>query len=336
MKLKRAGFAGIFMVVMILLQIMTTYPSFAEGEPLPDDLTGTKYLNIHKTSGEYSSTGGVSSVKVAKDGTEILPETDGDRLTYNDIPAGASIELRCVFNLEDGDQEAGDLYSYGDNHYFTMTMPEGIRFEAPSEENNKLMATDQTTNETWQMGTWSITDNVIRISFSDQLSEHSGMWGELVLNGEIDLLTDENENSSDLLLGSQTVVFNREEPKAPEIVLEKSGIYDFGTHSILWTVTAKGELSGGLQLLDTYGDNQSYLAGSFTLAEEAVADTDISVDEENHQILYSLPDDVSDPATITYRTVPTSYSGENGISVFENKAVIISAENETLTEEVNA
>lgn len=322
MKIYTKKIIGLLCFVFFLLAASAALTALAEEPSIPSDLTGnTDYLVIHETTGNYPL-GGNSSIQVTKDDTLIAPTQSGDTLAYTNIPDGAEIKIDYAFHLEDGAD--GTIYTYNNHHTFTITLPEGISFETPSGDLAKIMATDADTGTLWQMGTWTISNNIVTVTFSDEIANHTNMWGKIKINGTFTALSEGDNGATQMNLGNQSITFTREQPPEAKPDLEKEGTYDAETHSILWKVTVNpnGLPLDGYNLLDTYSDNQTYQASSFSVNESSILDELLTRDADQHQISYTFPTNTSGIQTVTYRTSPTTYAGTNGTATFENTAVI--------------
>ena len=329
---------SLFIIASLIFQIIMPISAFAADAP--DNLTGqTAYLVVHETDGVYAQTGGPSLLTIKMpDGTEILPVNN----TYTNIPDGSTISLTYAFHLEDGDNQ-GTLYSYSDNNFFDIVMPEGISFNTPSGDDANIYAVDAVTSETWLLGTWSFTDaNTIRINFSEEAANHNGIWGSISIDGTFDDDTGGYGTESRMTFGTQEVTFIREITPI-DISLEKNGVYDAETNEITWTITATPPTDVSLEgysLVDTYSANQTYKPGSFYAGTTNVDDSalDLAVTD---QISYTFPSDSFGSQTITYKTTPDSFSEETGTnsnsksSTFTNTA-LVKAGSETITDPVQA
>lgn len=332
---------SILLITCLILQLFASIIAFAAD--IPSDLTGeTDYLVVHNTSDGYPDFGGASSITVkTPEGDEILP--DGN--VYSDVPAGSTIELNYAFHLENDDGE-GEVYSYTGDNYLDITLPEGISFVQPSSE-QEIIATDNTDPDNpldWTLGTWYFTDNnTIRVDLSDKVSEHSYMWGEIYIDGVFNALENEEEQEVNLVLGSEEIIFYREVPLPPEIELDKEGIYDPTSNEITWTVTVippdDTDLEG-YSLVDVYSSNQTYKPDSFLVEDSNISDDNLDLSEDS-QVIYTFPDNTVGNQTVTYKTIPDSFSNETGdgnsteYTTFENTAYINYGDEE-ITEPVEA
>jgi uncharacterized surface anchored protein len=126
----------------------------------------------------------------------------------------------------------------------------------------------------------------------------------------------------------QTVTFKREEPEAPTITLEKSGVYDASENKIEWTVTVTppdGQALDEFTLVDAYSSNQTFVSDSFYNRGTLVSDTALDLTTSN-EVSYTFPSDTDGVQTITYKTSPTTFSTENGTaenSIFSNEASVL-------------
>ncbi|MGE4548162.1 MAG: SpaA isopeptide-forming pilin-related protein [Intestinibacillus sp.] len=335
MRKRRNKYVSLLMAVCLMLPFASSIAALAAG--LPEELTDTEYLVVHGTEDEYDGLGGPSALTVERaDGTEILSEGN----VYSDVPEGATIDLEYVFHLEDGDGE-GEMYTYSGDNFFTITLPEGITFDPPADEAQPIMAEDESGDE-WQLGTWSFTDgHTILVALSDEAGNHRSIWGKVGVTGTFRTLEDGENTSTQLQLGTQTVVFEREVPPPPEIELEKEGAYDAETNTITWTVTVTpptGVDLAGYSLADTYSPNQTFQTDSFRVGETDIAVEALDLTAEN-QVAYTFPENTLGVQTITYKTAPQTFSAENGtsaeVSTFTNEAVVQSG-GDPITDPVTA
>ncbi|HMM07076.1 MAG TPA: SpaA isopeptide-forming pilin-related protein [Clostridiales bacterium] len=324
MKKKKNRLIKLLLVVCFALLSLPIVSIFAD---TPDNLTNqSDYLAIHNTTGSYAETGGPSSLSVKDaDGNAILPVSN----TYNDVPADATISLEYVFHLEDGDGE-GEFYSYSGSNYFTVTLPNGIDFAYVIGETHDITAEDTETGS-WVLGTWQFTDsNTIRVNFNADVANHSNMWGKVGVNGTFKELGPDDNTSTQVTFGTETVIINREVPPLPEIELAKSGVYNASTNDITWTVTAtppSGVDLGEYNLVDVYSSNQTYKAGSFYVGTTNIPDGSLDLTTAN-QVSYTFPAGTTGEQVITYKTTPTTFKAETGASTatesssFTNTATI--------------
>ncbi|MGI6175714.1 MAG: SpaA isopeptide-forming pilin-related protein [Christensenellales bacterium] len=168
------------------------------------------------------------------------------------------------------------------------------------------------------------------MDFSDTLNDYLGKWGAIYIEGSFDTLEGGESPEITLLLGTQTITFERLVPPPPEIGLEKEGVYDPNTNTITWTVGVTppdGVPLSGYQLVDSYSGNQTYVADSFYVGGIQIEDTDLDFD--THQVIYTFPDPTSGDQVITYKTAPNTFGAETGAdedaeqSRFTNEASIV-------------
>ncbi|MBC3887121.1 hypothetical protein GH810_02205 [Acetobacterium paludosum] len=334
MKIYTNKIIGLLYFVVFLLAASAALTALAEGvTTIPNDLTGqSQYLVIHEATGDYTNTGGNSSITVTKpDGTaEIAPTVTNGNLTYSNIPAGDKIAINYAFHLVDGDESSGNAYTYSGSNFFTVTLPEGITFIDPGTD-NKIMASDNTDPNNpvvWQMGTWSISGNIVRVDFDETVANHNNMWLAIRIDGTFDALSDGDTGTTSMNLGDQTITFTREQPSTATFTLEKSGVYDAATNQITWTVTAGPDTIdlSGYTLLDTFSNNQTYVSNSFTAGNignqghgnngnsgsNNVNDNALIIDSTAPSISYTFPNSTTGTQTITYKTSPTSFANEDG------------------------
>ncbi len=301
-------------------------PMIVFGADVPQNLTGqTDYLIVHNTTDSYSGIGGPSIITVTDTNGDPVPASGN---TYSNVPAGSSLVLTCVFHLADGDGMS--FYTYSDGSYFEFTLPEGLTFEAPTVTESQIMATDVSTGS-WLMGTWQLLADgqTVRVNFTDDLNNHQARWGAVRIEGTFNALEDDESPESTLLLGSQTVTFERELPPPPEITLEKEGVYVASDNTIEWTVTVQppaGVSLTGLTLKDVYTSNQTYVANSFNVNGSGVADSLLRF--STNTVIYTFPDPATGTYVIKYKTSPSSFGAETGAtnktqSTFKNTASLM-------------
>ncbi len=311
------------LVACLIMQIVITGMATAAG-PIPDDLTShPEYLVVHNTTDAYSESGGPSVIKVLDpDDNELYPTGN----VYSDIPNGSTIQLTYRFNLDDG--VSPDINTYSGSNYFYISLPEDITFDYVTGGPYDIIADPGTSS--WLMGTWEFTDShTIRVDFSDQVSSHLAMWGEIGLQGTFNDIEYGDETERTLVLGSESVIFRRIPPDPPQITLEKSGVYDAATNTIEWTVTVTppdGWALDGYTLVDAYSANQTFVSNSF-FHGATVADAGLDLTTAN-QISYTFPDtdpDTTGVQTIKYKTSPTSFSAEDGSSTAAEQSTFTNA-----------
>jgi len=332
---------SLLIITCLVLQLMVSIIAFAAD--MPDNLTGeTDYLVVHNTIDSYDELGGPSSIIVeSPDGNEILP----DENEYSDVPAGATIKISYVFHLENDDGE-GELYTYSGDNYFDIALPIGITFVQPDSA-QEIIATDSSDSGNpvdWTLGSWYFTDdNTIRVELSDEVADHSNMWGKIYIDGVFNALGVGDDDTTKLILGSEEVIFTREVPAPPEIEVEKEGIYEPSANEITWTINVTPPENtdlDGYSLVDTFSSNQAYVPGSFSSQDINIDDSELDL-SENNKVIYVFPEGTLGEQTITYKTSPTSFSSETGNSTsteyttFTNTAYV-NAGDETITDPVDA
>ncbi len=281
---KRNRGASLLLAVILLFQLVLPNDVFA-ADP-PQNLTGqTDYLTIHNTSDSYSGLGGPSVITVTDTGGNPVTPVGN---TYSDVPAGSSLTLKYVFDLADGDGTS--FYTYAGGSYFKFTLPDGLTFDASSVAEAQIIATDASTGE-WLMGTCDLLADgrTVRVSFTDELNSHQARWGAVSIEGTFDAVEDSDSPESSLLVGTQVVTFIRELPPPPEIDLEKTGAYNADDNTIEWTVTVappEGVSIVGYKLKDAYTSNQTYVANSFTVNGDAVADSALTFN--TNEVIYTF------------------------------------------------
>lgn len=150
------------LIVCLLLQIVVLGIA-AAAEPASDDLTNQPaFLVIHNTTDTYDH-GGPSVITVIDPDNKPIAPTGG---VYDNIPAGSKLNMMYRFHLNDGVEP--DMNTYKGSNYFTIDLPEDIKFDFTVGEPHDIVADPGTAP--WVMGTWTYTaSNTIVVDFSDDI-----------------------------------------------------------------------------------------------------------------------------------------------------------------------
>ncbi len=280
---------------------------------------------VYDTTGEDFNGNTLKSYIEIKDAGDnrIEPDENGD---YTDIPAGAKIELSYAFSLSDGDGTTE--YQYHEGDFFALALPGGLEFD-PACTSGVIKAIDSITGE-YELADWAVADNMLEVVLTAEgaKEEHKAKWGRVILTGTFKPLGAGDATETRVVFGNETIIIYRE-PLPLESSLKKTGSYDAAENKITWTVqidppAGDPELSyQGYTVIDTFGDNQTYVGGSFTVKNGdgdavSVDDTALSQSADGRTISYTFPDDTSGTQIITFKTTPSSFAGTDGVSVFEN------------------
>lgn len=309
--MKKRKLSGIVIAALMVLQMLPIGYLKSSAAVIPDNLTGAdEYLVIHSSSDTIPS----SLVITTAGGDPISPDLSG---VYNDIQEGAKIVIDYAFHLEDGDGLA-EIYTYSGSNYFEITLPDGIEFAAPTGDGANIYAEDSS-GEEWIIATWSLSGNIIRVQFTAAVASHSSMWAKVHIEGTFEEIGVGDPDEVTIELGSQTVTIKREVPPLPTIELAKNCLgYDATENEVTWQVTVtppSGVSLKGYMLVDAYGTNQTYKAGTFYVGAGLVDDTSLDTSVAN-QVSYIFPDDTDGIQTITYKTTPATFAEEDGSPIY--------------------
>lgn len=336
---KRLKKFGLFSIVISLVLIFQLIPINNANAITPSDLTGSVYLTEHGT--DYLPIEKASSLIITEaDGLTIIsPDVNGN---YNNIPAGAKIQLVYAFTLEDG--SGGALYDYDGNEFFTVSLPDGLDFAAI---NGTIVAND-TVDGNYDLAHWNIAGNIMQVDLTKASEDtfgkggaandsHLNKWGKIEIDGEFTPLSAGDDTRQEITFGTQTIVINRQ-PLPMESSLEKTSSYDAAANEITWTVTVKPPAGdpnlafNEYKLIDEFSVNQTYVAESFTSQGNAIADISLDLtDLASGKISYVFPDappELQGVQTITYKTKPSDFAAEVGgggaeFSTYDNTANLL-------------
>ncbi len=315
---------GLLLVAAMLLQLLLPAAALADMVP-PDELNhGDGFLVIHGTQPTpdthiYDAVGGWSSIEVKDGATSILPSASG---IYENVPDGASIKIKYALHLEPMNEDGDVIYDYSTKaHTFRIVLPAGIRFTTPLDssipgDSFNIIAEG---GWIWAMGQLQ-PDGTILITLNNTAitaENSSDLWASLEFNGIFLPRSEGNGNDTQIVLGTQTYTFVREEPDYSDIGLQKSGVvYDPATGQLVWTITVDpGEVAlDGLELTDSYSLNQSYVADSFYVKKgsaDPVKINESNIEKGSNEITYTFPSGSAGVHVITYRTAP-DFGAETG------------------------
>lgn len=257
------------------------------------------------------------------DGTPIEPNQDG---SYSNVPKDAKISIRYNFSLPNDSGNPDDPnyeeYDYHAGDYFNISMPEGIDFDDLNPDPFPLEN---------DFGTLTFNGTNARVTLADYVEGKSNLSGYFNVSGTFnESITNSKEPVTiDLKYDGKaiTVGFKDDTPEEPDvnIGIVKSGIYDSSSNQITWTVTVTpdaGKTVSGVSVEDIYGENQSYIDGSFTV-NDIPAGSSLAVNIDNRMLTYTFPEDITGVQTIVYRTKPVdnAFDGKGTVD-FTNKAVV--------------
>lgn len=325
-------------LTLALVMGMIIVPSYASGSDIGD--TGKQWVTVHKTNGDpdYSGVGfpppAVMESKLEiKDAMNNLITPNGSGV-YENIPAGAKLELTYAFSLADGDG-ISEVYNYEKDDFFKIALPQGITFDAPL---SGTITADHA-GVTYDLVNWEIDTPSTHVTFKltdeaakddvNGLDEKSARWGKLTITGTFSPLSEGDPEETQIVFGTDIITVKRE-PLPTESTLTKSGNYDVTTNEITWTVgveVPKGDTGlsyKGFTVIDEYSINQEFVPGSFEVGGAAIADSTLDIDEglDPHSIKYTFTSDTTGNQTITYKTKPKEFDRldgkENGESEHKN------------------
>jgi hypothetical protein len=322
-------------LTLALVMGVVVFPSYAA----PKDVGG--WVTVHKTNGDpdYSGDGFpppafMESKLEIKDAMNSVIAPNGSGV-YENIPAGAKLELTYAFSLADGDG-ISEVYNYEKDDFFKIALPQGITFDAPL---SGTITADHA-GVTYDLVNWEIDTPSTHVTFklTDEAAkdvddpprdEKSARWGKLTITGTFSPLSEGDPEETQIVFGTDIITVKRE-PLPTESTLTKSGTYNVTTNEITWTVgveVPKGDTGlsyKGFTVIDEYSTNQKFVPGSFEVGGAAIADLTLDIDELSspHSIKYTFTSDTTGDQTITYKTKPTEFDRldgkENGESEHKN------------------
>lgn len=331
---------GLLLAVIMLLQFILPAAALAEDIPVPaGELTQPAYFVVHEpafaTSTDYQGLGGNSSVEVKSGTTVINPvyNSSTGNYEYNNVPDGASVTIVYTLHLNDSAEASStDLYTYTDENYFYLAMPEGFALSkiqnAAIGSSFTLTAYDGGTP--WTFGTGVIVgsedpsrEGQLKITLSNEGQDKYSKWVSLKVEGTFDSLASGAPVQTELELGTQTLAFNRELPSLDNVTFVKDFVsYDAATNTASWKITLTPPAGNsalrfdGASLVDTLSSNQTYVADSFQVNGRDPATGTFSAG--GNTLTYTFPAGASGTHVFTYQTNPTSFGGEQGTTSGNN------------------
>lgn len=312
--MKRKLFS-VTIVLMLLFQLIPFSTVLASDGRNIGALEG--WVNIHGTDGDKPSL----LVITGPDGQEYEP-VDG---VYNDIPAGAKIELTYAFSLSDGSEST--MFEYEEGDYFIIELPKGLEF-------NSYTKTIKNENTDTDLAVCTISETRLTVALTEDAAseEQKNKWGYITIEGTfLSLEQGDGNEETRVIFGEEEIVIKRV-PLPVESTLTKSGSYDPVENEIEWTViieVPKGDKDlsyKGYTVIDSYSDNQEYIQGTFKIDDKTIDDGSLIISES--AISYTFSEETEGDQTISYKTKPIDFSGSDGKSIFENTAVLKLGEND--------
>lgn len=284
----------------------------------------------------------VSSIAVTTDkkmrittaaGATISPDGSGN---YTNVPKDAKLYVEYAFSLPDNNGlDVSDPsyleYDYVAGDYIDVQLPYAVSFAEPTGGWN-VVAKDSTD----VMGILTINaSGLARITFTDYVETHSSIQGWFSLEGTFkDGIFDSGDPVEiEVTFAGTTVEIGFHEDAEPlSISASKNGTYDAATNRITWTVTVTpNKPVTDLTIVDTFGNNQTYVAGSFKRGTDAIDDSNLTIvpGGSTTTITYAGVA-LSEAATFSYQTEPTAtaFTAEtgsvenvtfaNGVDVYKN------------------
>ncbi len=316
-------------VIVSLLFVVLLLPLHLSQAATGDNLANEDVLKIHGTDGIPPLQ---SSITIKDGTTEIFPNLSNE---YENIPAGATVELKYAFSLFDDkfDNQTGPWYVYKEGDYFEIPLPNGVVLDDGSGNTSGIVGAVDATYGSYNLGNWKIDSGklIVTLTTDGADEKYRGKWAYLDLTGTFQPLVSNDGKDTKIVFGEDTFEIIRE-PLPTESTLEKTGAYDVTANEITWAVTIKPPAAEpdisykGYTVKDVYSDNQVYVEGSFKVkdgAKAAVPVPDVSTDldlTKTNTVEYTFPDETSGTQIITYKTKPNDFSGGQGGAVFSNKA----------------
>ena len=312
----RSKLLALLMALLLTFQLLPGGVAFADGlgDKLPDE-----QVSIHERDHDPDTQ--ASFIKITKDGTTYTPDpVTGE---YKDIPAGAEIEFQIGFHLEDGvGGNEEDPYDYQPGEYFTVNLPEGLRF--PDLQGDVLTQAGGTKFAEWSIDqatntlTVMLTEGVMSMGYGKQ-----GVFG---FNGSFQYLNGEDDTAAETQIdfGGDIVKITRkpfkdDHPPVAKGTVSKKGNYNTATNKINWTVEVMPPEDGSLDgytLVDVLTEDHSYTSGDTFKVNGTPAFPSVSADEKT--ISYTFNGDITTKQTVIYTTTPDA--GTLGGREFTNTA----------------
>lgn len=307
---------ALLMALLLTFQLLPGGVAFADGlgDKLPDE-----QVSIHERDHDPDTQ--ASFIKITKDGTTYTPDpVTGE---YKDIPAGAEIEFQIGFHLEDGvGGNEEDPYDYQPGEYFTVNLPEGLRF--PDLQGDVLTQAGGTKFAEWSIDqatntlTVMLTEGVMSMGYGKQ-----GVFG---FNGSFQYLNGEDDTAAETQIdfGGDIVKITRkpfkdDHPPVAKGTVSKKGNYNTAMNKINWTVEVmppEGGSLDGYTLVDVLTEDHSYTSGDTFKVNGTPAFPTVSADEKT--ISYTFSGDITTKQTVIYTTTPDA--GTLGGREFTNTA----------------
>lgn len=291
------------------------------------------WSNPNRAPGDISSVvkldDGSSSVTVKdSSGKEIKPGSDGN---YENVPDDAAIALHYAFSLlDDNGKDSSDAdyqeYSYKTGDTYTVKLPAGLSYDLTKVPSGGIPVKD---GDGVQMGTLNLsTDSGVTsatVTFTDYVESHSAMTGWFEIDGTFTSGQISSGNPVTVTFNSTAITLTPQKPDEPTLGISKSGNYDSASNEITWTVKvtpAHGSFKN-VSVTDVYGDNQTYVAGSFERNGTSVSDGSLTLlDTASRTLTYTFPDSVSSAQVLTYKTKPKAdaFDAKGSETPFDNTA----------------
>ena len=251
--------------------------------------------------------------------------------------------MRYAFSLPDnnGLDPADPLYAeydYVAGDYLDVQLPYAVSFEEPTGGWNVL---DESNNV---MGSLTIdSGGQARITFTNYVETHSSIRGWFSLEGSFkDGIFDGGDPVQiDVVFAGTTVRIGfLEDEDELSVSADKSGTYETAANRITWRFTVTpSQAVDSLKIVDTFSNNQTYVAGSFLKGTTTIPDSALSIvaGASTTTITY---DNVSlgGATTFTYQTEPTSTAftardGQRGKTSFSSNGVDIFKDDDPLADD---
>lgn len=241
-------------------------------------------------------------------------DTDFDLTTYRP-KNGDSINLSFYFTLDNG-------HKYGNGSKLEYTLPAESNLVAASGGGDLY---DPGSQGHIKLGTYSVENRKVIITFNDNIRTDEGKLGLPVTNGQFEIIAHFNLQSEDL---SQSVILKGHEEIFLKFMptngkkVDKNGISENAGNAssyVDWTINANTEMvdlgDNGKQLKDTLKGNHTYDITSFVVTRqkldingegiiepETINDPSIQFAIDNKSFSLLLTGDYA--YTIKYKTIP--------------------------------
>ncbi len=250
-------------------------------------------------------------------GDLISPDASGK---YTNVPKDAKLYVEYAFSLPDYNEaldpeDPAYDYNYYAGDYIDVQLPYVVAFDEPTG------GWDVKDDHGNTVGVLSIdADGLARIVFTAFVESHSSITGWFSLEGTFkDGIFDAGDPVQiEVTFAGTTVEIGFHDDREPlSVSADKNGVYDPDTNRITWTVTVTPNRNlDGVTIVDTFGNNQTYVAGSFKRGAGAIDDSALTIapGTSTTQITYAGVSLNSGDTVFSYQTEPTAtaFAAETG------------------------